>query len=73
MFVSALAAVSYTAIVTMAGVIIGIFAAWMTDRKTKTKKCCANCARYKSCTITCNGEPVQPDNCCENWEGWNEP
>ena len=69
MFMSALAAVVYTAIVTMAGVIIGIFAAWMTDRKTKTEKSCANCVRHKNGIITCNGEPVQPDDCCENWEG----
>lgn len=67
MFVLALAAVVYTAIVTIAGVIIGNFAIWMTDRKDKKNKCCANCAWYKSGIITCNGEPVQLDDCCENW------
>ena len=65
---SVLAIMAFCLILTVAGVIIiSLPFAWMPDRKTKTEKCCANCARHKSGIITCNGEPVQPDDCCENW------
>lgn len=63
MFVSALAAVVYTAIVTMAGVIIGIFAAWMTDRKTKTEKSCGNCAYRMGCACKLDGDNHNEADC----------
>lgn len=68
MFVSALAAAVYTAIVTMAGVIIGIFAAWMTDRKDKTEMCCRNCIHRMGCACKLDGDNHDEKDCCESWE-----